>query len=70
MRVFNIATMALVIAGAIIFGLAGLFQFDLVAYVCGSSESPLGRALYALIGLSGLWQLAWLATHKPTAQLV
>lgn len=70
MRVFNIATMALVIAGAIIFGLAGLFQFDLVAHVCGSSDSTSGRALYALIGLSGLWQLAWLATHKPTAQLV
>ncbi len=70
MRVFNIATMALVIAGAIIFGLAGLFQFDLVAYACGSSDSTMGRALYAFIGLSGLWQLAWLATHKPTVQLV
>lgn len=69
-RAFNIATLALVIAGAILLGLAGQFQFDLIARICGGTDTLAARALYASIGLSGLWQLVWLATHKPVAQLV
>ena len=50
-------------------GLIGQFQIDLIGLACGI-DSPWPRAVYALIGLSGLWQAIWLATHKPTAQLV
>ncbi|WP_197973945.1 DUF378 domain-containing protein [Stenotrophomonas sp. CFBP 13725] len=69
MRAFNIATLIMVLFGAICLGLQGQFQVDLVGMVCGA-ESAWPRAVYALIGLSGLWQTVWLATHKPRAQLV
>lgn len=68
-RAFNIATMIMVLFGAICLGLQGQFQIDLIGLACGI-DSPWPRAVYALIGLSGLWQAVWLATHKPTAQLV
>jgi len=68
-RAFNIATMIMVLFGAICLGLQGQFQIDLIGLACGI-DSPWPRAVYALIGLSGLWQAIWLATHKPTAQLV
>lgn len=70
MRAFNIVTLIMVLFGAICLGLQGQFQVDLVGLICGDASSPWPRAVYALIGLSGLWQAVWLATHKPRAQLV
>lgn len=69
MRAFNIATLIMVLFGAICLGLQGQFQVDLIGLGCGA-DSMWPRAIYALIGLSGLWQAIWLATHKPTAQIV
>ncbi len=68
-RAFNIATLIMVLFGAICLGLQGQFQVDLISWACGT-DSLWPRAIHALIGLSGLWQAAWLATHKPHAQRV
>ncbi|SET17157.1 hypothetical protein SAMN05216389_106153 [Oceanobacillus limi] len=48
--------LALVIIGAINWGLIGLFQFDLVAAVFGGGEQSafLARIIYSLVGISGL----------------
>ncbi|WP_164669376.1 DUF378 domain-containing protein [Virgibacillus doumboii] len=46
--------LALVIIGAVNWGLIGLFQFDLVATLFGGQDSGLARIVYALVGLSGL----------------
>ncbi|MFD2045341.1 DUF378 domain-containing protein [Ornithinibacillus salinisoli] len=47
--------LALVIIGAINWGLIGFFQFDLVAAIFGGQDSALSRFVYALVGLSGLY---------------
>ncbi|WP_046867576.1 DUF378 domain-containing protein [Microvirga massiliensis] len=57
MRVFNIATLVLVIVGAVNWGLMGLFQFDLVATLFGGPQAALSRIVYVLVGLAGLYQV-------------
>ena len=57
MRVINIATLGLVIVGAVNWGLVGLFQFDLVAALFGGPQAALARIVYSLVGLAGLYQL-------------
>ena len=46
--------LGLVIAGALNWGLVGVFNFDLVAFLFGPM-SVLSRMIYILMGLAGLW---------------
>ena len=57
MKAINIITLALIIIGAVNWGLVGLFQFDLVAALFGGQDAVLARAVYIAVGLSGLYQL-------------
>lgn len=52
--------LALVIIGAINWGLIGFFQFDLVAAIFGGQDAALSRIVYGLVGLSGLYCLTLL----------
>lgn len=47
---------ALVIIGALNWGLVGLFHFNLVAAIFGRFEW-LTRAIYVLVGLAGLYEI-------------
>jgi len=57
MKLVNILTLVLVVVGAVNWGLVGLFRFDLVAAIFGGQQAVLSRIVYALVGLSGLYQL-------------
>jgi uncharacterized membrane protein YuzA (DUF378 family) len=46
----------LVVVGAINWGLVGIFNFDLVAFLLGSM-SVLARIVYALVGVSGIYMI-------------
>ena len=48
-------SLALTIVGAVNWGLVGLFQFDLVAWIFGGQSAVLSRIIYGLVGLAGLW---------------
>lgn len=50
-------TIALILSiiGSINWGLVGLFQFDLVAWLFGGQSAVISRIVYALVGLAGLW---------------
>ncbi|GKV69290.1 hypothetical protein NCCP2716_17880 [Sporosarcina sp. NCCP-2716] len=52
--------LALVIIGALNWGLIGLFQFDLVATLFGGQDSLLARVVYTLVGISGIISLGLL----------
>ena len=54
MRPLHWIALALVIIGAVNWGLVGLFQFDLVATLFGGQSAPLSRVVYSLVGLAGL----------------
>ena len=47
--------LALSIIGSINWGLVGLFQFDLVAWLFGGSDAILSRIIYTVIALAGIW---------------
>ena len=53
----------LVIIGAINWGLVGLFQFDLVATIFGSSENILARIIYIVIAICGCISLGLVFKH-------
>ncbi len=46
--------LALVVIGALNWGLWGFFQFDLVAWLFGGNTSGLSRVVYSIVGLAGL----------------
>lgn len=43
------------IIGSLNWGLVGIFQFDLVAWLFGGSGALISRVVYTLIGLAGIW---------------
>jgi uncharacterized membrane protein YuzA (DUF378 family) len=46
--------LALVVVGALNWGLVGLAQFDLVAALFGGQTAPLARIVYSLVGIAGV----------------
>jgi len=54
MGVISRIALALVIIGAINWGLIGFFRFDLVAAIFGGQTSAFARIVYALVGIGGL----------------
>lgn len=59
MKWLNIITLLLIIIGGINWGLVafGGHETDLVANLFGGDDSAGARLVYALVGLSALWQL-------------
>ena len=49
--------LALAIIGGLNWGVIGLFNFDLVAFICGGSGTWLARIIYAIVGLAAHWCL-------------
>ncbi|WP_102693770.1 DUF378 domain-containing protein [Rummeliibacillus pycnus] len=60
MSVLNRIALALVIIGAINWGLIGFFRFDLVSAIFGGQTAFLSRVIFGLVGLSGLACIALL----------
>jgi uncharacterized membrane protein YuzA (DUF378 family) len=58
------AALVLVIIGALNWGLIGFFGFDLVATLFGGQDALLSRAVYALVGLAGLYSITFLARDR------
>lgn len=50
----------LCIIGGLNWGLIGLFQFDLVAWLFGGQSEILARIVYALVGVSAVWCISLL----------
>ncbi len=48
-------SLALLIIGGINWGLVGLFEFDLVAWLFGGGTAILSRVVYILVAISAVW---------------
>lgn len=57
-----IDTLALILSiiGSLNWGLIGIFQFDLVAWLFGGQDALLSRIVYTLVGLAGAWCISFL----------
>ncbi len=58
MKALNGIALTLVIIGAINWLLVGLFEFNLVDAIFGSL-SILTRIIYIIVGIAGLWSIAF-----------
>ncbi len=52
------------IIGCLNWGLVGLFQFDLVAWIFGGSAAILSRIVYVVIALAGVWCISLLFRER------
>ena len=57
-------SLLLVIVGAINWGLVGLFQFDLIAFLFGGQAAMISRVLYTIVGAAGLWSIGKPRTRR------
>ena len=59
--------LSLLIIGGINWGLIGLFQFDLVAWIFGGQDAVLSRIVYTLVGICALWCISLLFRDRDRA---
>ena len=60
--------LSLVIIGALNWLLVGLFQYDLVAGICGGAATVAARIISAVVGIAGLWCISLLFRKCKNAQ--
>ena len=51
----DMIALILSIIGCLNWGLVGIFQFDLVAFIFGGQGALLSRIIYTVVALAGLW---------------
>ena len=56
----------LTVIGALNWGSIGLFQFDIVAWLCGGQSSLLSRVIYTVVGLAGIWCISLIFRARET----
>ncbi len=56
------------IIGGLNWGLVGIFQFDLVAWLFGGQGAVVSRIIYTVIGLASLWCISLLFRKGNTVE--
>ena len=57
------------IIGSLNWGLVGLFRFDLVAWICGGSETMVARIIYTVVALAGIWCISLLFRSREKSEI-
>ena len=66
MKITTIIAFILVLVGAIVWLLVGIFDFNLVAFIFGAGASAwVSRIIYILVGLSALWMIFYWIIYNP-----
>lgn len=58
----------LLIIGGLNWGLIGIFQFDLVAWLFGGAAEVISRAIYILVALSAIWCISLLFRRESLVE--
>ena len=64
MRITTIIAYCLVIVGALVWFMVGLFNFNLVSAIFGAG-AMVSRIIYSLVGLAGLWLIFYWVIYNP-----
>ncbi|MDY4813630.1 MAG: DUF378 domain-containing protein [Ruminococcus sp.] len=62
--------LTLLIIGGINWGLVGIFQFDLVAFLCGGQSGVISRIIYIIICLCAIWCITLLFKDTQNAKSI
>lgn len=66
MKVTTIIAFSLVLIGALVWLIVGIFNFNVVAFLFGvGAEAWIARIIYTLVGLSAIWLMFYWAIYKP-----
>ena len=70
MMIMDKIALALLIIGGLNWGLVGIFEFDLVAWLFGGQTSILSRIVYVLVALAAIWAIPMLfrSRNNSTAE--
>lgn len=60
MMLANKIALLVAIIGTLNWGLVGIFQFDLVAFISGGANTVLARIIYILVAIAGIWCISML----------
>ena len=58
----------LAIIGGLNWGLIGIFQFDLVAWICGGQSSIIARIIYTVVALGAIWCISRLFSERVSPE--
>ena len=65
MKITTVIAYCLVLIGALVWGLIGIFDFNLVALIFGEGSAALvSRIIYSLVGVSALWLIFFWAVYN------
>ena len=64
----DVLALILSIIGCFNWGLIGIFQFDLVAWIFGGQDALFSRIIYTLVGIAGLWCVSLLFRERPAGE--
>jgi uncharacterized membrane protein YuzA (DUF378 family) len=70
MRFANFIAFSLVLIGALVWGLIGIFNFNLVAAIFGGSGAIISRIIYTLVGISAIWMFFYWIIYRPFKKAV
>ena len=59
--------LTLLIIGGLNWGLVGIFEFDLVAWLFGGQTSILSRIVYVLVALAAIWAIPMLFRSRNSS---
>jgi uncharacterized membrane protein YuzA (DUF378 family) len=59
----------LTIVGALNWGSIGLFQFDIVAWICGGQNALISRIIYTVVALAGVWCISLLFWEREYGEM-
>ena len=60
MMIIDRIALILTVIGALNWGSIGIFNFDIVAWICGGQSSLLSRIIYTAVALAGVWCISLL----------
>ena len=66
MKITSIIAFCLVLIGALVWLMVGLFDFNLVALIFGAGSSAVvSRIIYSIVGISALWLIFYWIVYNP-----
>lgn len=66
MKVIDYIALVLVIIGAVVWGLIGFFNYDLIGAMFGSMTA-VSRILYILVGIAGIYAISYFGRLKTSS---
>lgn len=70
MRIMDRIALVLTVIGAFNWGSIGLFNFDIVAWICGGPMSVISRIIYTIVGLAGIWCATLLFRERDSFDVI